>query len=113
MAKVDADHTIPFYLAGIPCQIAIGYYFKQEPWKGSALSCPSRDDYYGYTESEWMILDRKGYRAAWLERKITASIEAEIDEAIEEYMEECRKDAEEDAAADAYDSYMSSQYDYY
>lgn len=113
MAKVNAEHTISFRLDGIPCQIAIGYYVKQEPWKGSALSCPSRDDYYGYTESEWMILDRKGYHAVWLERKVTDTIQTEIEEAIEEYMEELREDAEADAAEAAYDSYISSQYDYY
>lgn len=113
MSKPSVDHTIDFFLGGIPCQIGLHSYTKQEPWKGSAYSCPSRDDYYGYTESEWIILDRKGYHAKWLERKITNDIQSEIDEAIEEYMEECRKAAEEDAAEAAYDSYISSYYDYY
>ena len=37
----------------------------------SPHTCPSSDDYYGYTEIEYDVLDRKGYRAKWLERKIT------------------------------------------
>lgn len=41
--------------------------------KGShSYNAPSDVDYYGYTEVEDVeILDRKGYKAAWLERKMT------------------------------------------
>jgi hypothetical protein len=42
-------------------------------------------DYYGYHEVEFDVYDRRGYRAAWLERKMTdedrARIETEILEA--------------------------------
>ena len=42
-------------------------------------------DYYGYTEFDYAILDRKGYKAAWLEKKMTAADKAFIEEQIAEY----------------------------
>jgi hypothetical protein len=42
-------------------------------------------DYYGYTESEWEVLDRKGYKAAWLERKLSSKDESRIESEIAEY----------------------------
>jgi len=46
------------------------------------LTWDSADDYYGYTEMEWELLDRKGYPAKWLENKLTDDdierIESEI-----------------------------------
>lgn len=56
---------------GIPCLVEVTTFINVKPWKGSPHTCPSSDDYYGYTEIEYDILDRKGYRAKWLERKIT------------------------------------------
>lgn len=50
------DHRI----AGIPCQIGVTHFFRQAPWKGSAHTAPSDMDYYGYTEMEYDILDRRG-----------------------------------------------------
>ena len=35
-------------------------------------------DYYGYTEVEMDLLDRKGYPAAWLEKKLTDSDREEL-----------------------------------
>ena len=58
-------------IQGIPCLAEVTTFLHVKPWKGSPHNCPSSDDYYGYTEIEYDILDRKGYRAKWLERKIT------------------------------------------
>ena len=42
--------------------------------------------FYGYTECEFDVLDRKGYRAAWLERKMTSQDHSDIEVLITEYM---------------------------
>ena len=69
-------------VAGIPCIIGVISY---KSVKGSYNYNAASDlDYYGYNDAEWEVLDRKGYKAAWLERKLTKSdinrIEAEIAE---------------------------------
>lgn len=63
---------------GIPCLIEVMSCTVVKPWRGSAQSCPSSDDYYGYSEVEFVVLDRKGYKAAWLERKMTDEDRARI-----------------------------------
>ena len=58
-------------IQGIPCLVEVTTFIHVKPWKGSPHTCPSSDDYYGYTEIEYDVLDRKGYHAKWLECKIT------------------------------------------
>lgn len=58
-------------IQGIPCLVEVTTFINVKPWKGSLHTCPSSDDYYGYTEIEYEVLDRKGYLAKWLERKMT------------------------------------------
>lgn len=58
-------------IAGIPCGILVESYLSVPPWKGSVYDCPSNLDYYGYTEFEFTVLDRKGYVADWLAKKLT------------------------------------------
>lgn len=62
---------IPFTLQGIPCLIGVTEYFNQPAYTGSAHNCDSDWDYYGYSDIEFTMLDRKGYAAPWLERKLT------------------------------------------
>ena len=69
-------------VAGIPCQIGVTHFFRQAPWKGSAHTAPSDMDYYGYTEMEYDILDRRGRPAAWLESKMTDADHDSVKEAI-------------------------------
>lgn len=70
-------------LAGIPCQIAVSNFKRV---KGSySYNAPSDLDYYGYTDYDYEVLDRRGRPAAWLERKVS---EAEIDDIIMAYFEE-------------------------
>ena len=65
-------------VAGIPCLIEVTHYFN-EP--GSASAC-NPWDYYGYTEIEFNVLDRRGRRAEWLERKLTRKDEERIENEI-------------------------------
>ena len=47
-------------------------------FKLPAQLCSSPDDYYGYREIEFVVLDRKGRRATWLEAKLSDSDEINI-----------------------------------
>ncbi len=67
-------------IAGIPCQIGVTYFHYQPPWRGSAHTCDSDMDYYGYHELEYDVLDRRGRPAAWLEKKMDDEIRSEIDQ---------------------------------
>ena len=78
-------------VCGIPCIIKVDNYFKQSAWNGSAHSCPSDLDYYGYEEVDYSVLDRKGYPAAWLERKVTPKEHRRITEEISDVMREERE----------------------
>lgn len=60
--------NIESHVAGIPCQIQVDYVFVQKPLGRMA---DSDWDCYGYANVEFTVLDRKGYPAPWLERKLT------------------------------------------
>lgn len=66
-------------IQGIPCQVKMVSGFYQQPWSGSPHTCPSDLDYYGgWFDVEFEVYDRRGYRAKWLERKITPADEERI-----------------------------------
>lgn len=70
-------------VAGIPCIIGVVDYSSTA---GSySYNAASDWDYYGYSESEWEVCDRRGRPAPWLARKLTSSIEREIEQEIAEY----------------------------
>ncbi len=69
-------------VAGIPCIARVTHFYRQAPWRGSAHTCDSDLDYYGYTECEFDILDRRGRPAPWLERKATDQDRDRITEEI-------------------------------
>jgi hypothetical protein len=72
-------------VAGIPCLARVIHCDIQAPWRGSAHSCESDMDFYGYAECEFEILDRKGRPAPWLERKLTdKDTQRIIDQIIQE-----------------------------
>jgi len=72
-------------VAGIPCLIGVVDYERYQP---AYISGPPEDCYpaEGGT-GDFEILDSRGRRAPWLEKKITAQDEENIQEAIFEYME--------------------------
>jgi hypothetical protein len=65
-------------VAGIPCIIGVTEY--------SSVAGDSRADsdwdYYGYTECDWQVLDRRGRPAPWLAKKLTSKIELAIEAQI-------------------------------
>lgn len=90
-------HLVPAHVAGIPCLIGVASFTKVPPWRGSPWTCPSDWDYYGYTDMEWEVLDRRGRRADWLARKLNARACAEIESDIERYYREQAEEARIDA----------------
>lgn len=94
-----------FVIDGIPCQIAVTDY---EPYVEGRFSGPPENCYPsegGY--GDYRVLDRKGYIAEWLERKINDRIESEIQETIAAHFEQDDKDYDDDA----YTCWRNSQYD--
>ena len=75
-------------VCGIPCIINVDHYFKQPEWQGSAHNCLSDWDFSGYEEITYSVLDRKGYPAAWLERKLTPKDHFRITKEISDEMRE-------------------------
>jgi hypothetical protein len=73
-------------VAGIPCLIGVTEFSSV---RGSySYHADSDMDYYGYTESEWVVLDRRGRPAAWLERKLTDADRSRIEQEVAETMAE-------------------------
>jgi hypothetical protein len=66
-------------VAGIPCIIGVEDY---QEGNGNKW-CDSDVDYYGY--SEWVVCDRRGRPAPWLERKMTGKDTDRIESEIAEY----------------------------
>ena len=90
MPKLNEDYReISHTLRGIPCIIALSHYYC-EP--GDRTTWASDWDYYGYTEMEYRILDRKGYIAPWLEKKIDKYDTREIEARIERWLKDQRDD---------------------
>lgn len=90
--KSSYQFEVPFRVAGIPALIGVYDYYCVKPWRGSVYSCPSDIDYYGDEGFEYDILDRKGYHAKWLEKKLTPSMKDDIREAVLNHIKECSKD---------------------
>lgn len=78
--------TLETRISGIPCQVLIETC---NIVKGSYNYNAASDwDYYGYREIEFTVLDRKGYEARWLEKKLTAEDISRIEDEIVSYMKE-------------------------
>ncbi len=88
--KTHYEAEIESTVAGIPCIIGVTHY---ESVEGSYnYNAASDMDYYGYSEAEWEVLDRKGYKAAWLEKKLTKSDIVRIEEEIAAYFADAYAD---------------------
>lgn len=77
---IDVTTTV----GGIPCLARVTHFYRKD---GSYNRAEESDmDYYGYTECEWALHDRRGRRAEWLDKKLKAAdvqrIEAEIERAL-------------------------------
>jgi hypothetical protein len=69
-------------IAGIPAKVGVTHIYRQ---RGSFLQSEVSDlDYHGYVEFDYDILDMRGKRAEWIERKLTDKIRSEIEQQIAE-----------------------------
>ena len=71
-------------IQGIPCGIRITHYHRQKPLGPRA---DSDIDARGYTDAEYTVLDREGYPALWLDRKIKDEDNERILALIDDYKE--------------------------
>ena len=71
-------------IAGIPCKVEVTHYFVQKPLGPRA---DSDLDCYGYTDIEYLVLDRRGYPAAWLAEKMDDRDVEQLENEIKETME--------------------------
>ena len=67
-------------VAGIPCLIGVTQFHSERGLY--SYNAPSDLDFYGYSEVDFDVLDRRGRPAAWLERKLDAADRADIEELI-------------------------------
>lgn len=59
-----------YKVAGIPCQIGVLDYEYYPPVSTDPRQCHSDLEYYGYSEADYVVLDRRGRPAEWLQRKL-------------------------------------------
>lgn len=78
--------TFSSHVAGIPCEIRVRRYHAVRGNYSSRAADP--DEYYGWTECEFDVLDRRGRPAAWLEKKLTDDEQERIEREIAAYMKE-------------------------
>ena len=76
---------IDTHIQGIPCGIRVTSYFRQKPLGPRA---DSDVDCYGYSDCEYTVLDREGYPALWLERKIKEDDNERILALIDQFKEQ-------------------------
>lgn len=76
---------IDTYICGIPCKVQLEHYY---PGADMVITGPGFGDCEPPepTEVDFTVYDRKGYRARWLENKLTDSECDRIDEELIEYM---------------------------
>jgi len=78
----DYIAELPTRVSGIPCLVGVTSYYHAE---GSfSFHAASSDDYYGYTDMSWEILDRKGRPAPWLEKKLDKFARQDIERLIKD-----------------------------
>jgi hypothetical protein len=70
-----------YRIAGIPCKISV---ISVDFHKGEGYWAPSSEDAKDWITAEYEVLDRKGYPAEWLAKKVTDKINSDIITAISE-----------------------------
>jgi len=58
-------------ISGIPCQIGVVTYSRQKPGRISLRDAECPEDFYGWTDTDYEVLDQKGKPASWLQEKLT------------------------------------------
>lgn len=53
---------IDIMIGDMECRIQVHSYTVVKPWKGSMYTCPSDNDWYGYTDMDYDVYDSEGNR---------------------------------------------------
>ena len=77
--------------AGIPALAGVRGYSYQAPHRGSPFQCDSDWDYLGWEEIDWVLLDRRGRPASWLDRKLSKADREEINRELLELAAAARR----------------------
>ena len=72
-------------VCGIPCGVVVESYHKTEPTYSCMAETP--EEYYGDLEIEYFLVDRKGYRANWLQNKMDQYDKEELEIQIVDHYE--------------------------
>ena len=70
--------TFDYKIQGIPCVIEVTHFHHQK----RDLGADNPYDFYGYTDVEFRVLDRRGNHAQWLENKLDKDDVLEIEQKI-------------------------------
>lgn len=73
-------------ICGIPATVRLTRYRRHRGRFSN--SCVSPDDYFGWTDIEFTICDRRGNRAVWLENKMNKTDFEVVKEQIHAHMRE-------------------------
>lgn len=87
---------MPTTIAGIPCQVSVTHF---EPYDAGSWDEPPSGG-----EIEFDVYDRKGYRAPWLERKVTEDDEVRVFSEYEADLQDMKDDARIEAYIDRRDA---------
>jgi len=71
---------------GIPCLALITHYHYEPPGRHAPHLCNSTDDFYGFTEIEFTLLDRNGREAPWIDAKMSGTDYEYVEEQIIDQM---------------------------
>lgn len=75
--------TVQAEIDDITRNIEVIDYLKVKPWRGLASSCPSLDDYLGYTDIEYYVLNDAGE----VDQKLTDGLTEEQDAHVQAVVE--------------------------
>lgn len=65
------EATFSTTVCGMPCGVVVDSFQYSPPSRKPASLCSCPDEYYGHTDMEWHLIDRKGYQAGWLQEKMS------------------------------------------
>jgi hypothetical protein len=73
-------------IADIPCGICIDSYTHVPPFNGPMHKCDSTEEFYGYTDISYTILNKHGREAQWLIATLTREQDLAILDEINQHV---------------------------
>ena len=86
---------VPVFFGEVAAIAEVDSYTHVPPFRGSPWRCDSPDDYYGYTEIEWHLLDLEGDPAPALEEELTKNERDDITSELHHLAAKYRREGED------------------